>query len=134
MEESLNKKTYKILLICLKYLPWLILIMYFINILLNLFGVTIMLIPIISQVTLLPGILIILFSILFKFCIWHRLPIYYCWINNLVGYYDYIFGIPLPERLFIWFFLLIGLVLTLLGMYFKNRYNERKRIIKNNSN
>lgn len=127
MEEPLNRTQYRIVLFCLKYIPFLIAILKFLNIILCLFFNEFAIISAFIYISILPGILILLFSKLFRFCIWHRLPIYYCWTNDIISWYDYLFTISVSIQWLFFIYLVIALIFIILGMYFKNKYNAKTR-------
>lgn len=67
-----------------------------------------------------------------KFCVWHRLPIYYCFCVDVLSTIDYKYGIPLSDINLLMIYMIITTIFILFGMYLKERYN-RKRYITNNS-
>ena len=133
MEEKLSKVQYRFTLLCLKYLPLLIAICQFVLIVLNFISPKFIIFGTFCYIPFLSGLLILLFSKLFHFCIWHRLPIYYCWTNQIITWCDNIIGIPISSHWIFCVYLSIVIIFVLLGMYFKNKYNESNRIIKRGS-
>lgn len=127
MAEVLNKVHYKIALILLKYFPAVLAIIYFIIVTLGCFGIpTVVLQKLFFISPIVAGILAYL-SYVFKNCIWHRLPIYYCLIVHGISAIDYYVSIPITNSLMLFIYLILTVLFILLGMYFKNRYNVRKR-------
>ena len=61
-----------------------------------------------------------------KFCIWHRLPIYYCFLMDVLSTIDYKYGIVLSNINLIVIYMIITVIFILLGMYLKEKYNRLK--------
>ena len=72
------------------------------------------------------GVLILLMSKVLKFCIWHRLPIYYCFCVDVLSTTDYMFNISLSNIDMIIVYLLISVIFVIIGMYLKEVYNKTK--------
>ena len=127
MEEKLNKK---LLLVLVKYGTWLIGVSYFIQIILNCFGLYSFVLTYVFSVSIVPIIILIGFSIFLGFCIWHRMPLYYAITLDIINIIDYYIGIPVSNMwMLIICLLLIGLFI-LIGSYIKNKKNVSKRNIK----
>lgn len=90
---------YKLELLTLKVLPLLIALCYFLNTILSYFNIDAIFLSAIGGLSLLPTIFILISSFVFKFCIYHRLPIYYVIVSDIINYYDLYIGIPLSNRL-----------------------------------
>lgn len=73
-------------------------------------------------------------SYMFKFCEYHRIPLYYLFINFVVLLYDYIFLIPISVYgLFILNFIIGGIAIIITTyLYIKYEQNNKKSIRKNN--
>lgn len=126
-EKSINFTLYKTSLILIKYGPLLIAVINFIAVILGCFGIVTSLFTVGFQLSIIATLLWILLSFTFKCCIWHRLPLYYCWTNNIISWIDFRWTIPVSNMQMILIHCLIVLIFIILGMYFKNRYNVRKR-------
>ena len=98
-----DKDLYKLELLVLKSLPITIAICYLINTILSYFKIDLVILSIIGGLSILPIIFILISSFVFKFCIYHRLPIYYIIVSDIINYYDLYIGIPLSNR---WLFIL----------------------------
>ena len=125
--EELSKIQYRATLICAKYIPWLIAVIYFIALILSCLGITFWWATNVFSLSLLPAICLIMFSILFKFCIWHRLPIYYVLFQNLINSIDFYIGIPVSNLYMILIYCIITGIFVLLGAYLKNKHNDKVR-------
>lgn len=129
-EKSISFTLYKVFLIGLKYLPFLFGLMSLVFTVLGCFGITVGFFSSIVHLGVIPAMFWILASFAFKCCIWHRLPIYYCWINNIISWIDFRYAIPVNNLIMLLIYSGVALVFILMGMYFKNRYNVKQRINK----
>ena len=126
-DKSISLTLYKIFLIFIKYGPFIIGIASFISVILGCVGITFGIFSSIFQLSVLSTITWIIASFTFKCCTWHRLPLYYCWVNNVISWIDFNWTIPINNLQMILIYSIIALLFVLLGMYFKNQYNVRKR-------
>lgn len=96
VEERLRSKfLYKIEIIGIKYIPFLIAVMYFIDTILDAFKVDIGILSHLFGMSFLPWCFLLLSSYVFKFCLFHRIPLYYIALNHVISLIDYYIGIPL---------------------------------------
>ena len=96
VEERLRSKfLYKIEIIGIKYIPFIIAIMYFIDTILDAFKVDIDILSHLFGMSFLPWCFLLLSSYVFKFCLFHRIPLYYIALNHVISLVDYYIGIPL---------------------------------------
>ena len=118
---------YKILLLIIKYAPWIQASVYFLGTILMYFGIYNALLSWIGFIGLFPLLILYLCSIVFEFCTWHRLPLYYILLCNILNLLNW-FGLSILTGL--WFhFIIIGF-LILFGAYLKNKHNEQIRSTK----
>lgn len=116
MEEKsrqLNKNLYFIEIKLLKILPFLIALIYFINILLNLIGISLNALSYIAGISFIPLLFIYVSSYVFQFCEYHRLPLHYILITNLLSIIGYEFEIAIN----IWSYIVIHSVLFGLTLF-----------------
>ena len=126
--EVISKFWHKILLILVKYIPFIIAIGYLICTIFGCFGIKLFILPSLIYISPITGILILVMSKVLKFCIWHRLPIYYCFCIDILSTFDYKYNIPLSNINLIIIYLVISILFILIGMCLKEKYN---RINKN---
>lgn len=100
-ENSLKRSNYKVFLFINKYLPYVISLLYMVNTLLSLFGIDLILFSMLGGLSILPIIYFISVSFTFKYCLYHRLPIYYIILNDSINWLDYHIGIPIADMYFI---------------------------------
>ena len=118
-EVHLDKLLYKLELYLLKIIPYLIACCYLSNTILSYGGFDIPLLSLIGGLSILPFVFLLLSSFAFKYCIYHRMPLYYVLISDIIAYYDIYIGIPMNDRtLFTTNLILAGLFLFL-TIYFK---------------
>lgn len=98
-----DKDLYKLELLVLKSLPIMIMLCYLTNTILSYFKIDLVIFSIIGGLSILPIVFILISSFVFKFCIYHRLPIYYIIVSDIMNYYDLYIGISLSNR---WLFIL----------------------------
>lgn len=130
-----SKLGYKLLILAIKYIPLIITLFYILNVLLYWFNIDTPVISNIAGVSLLTWIVLLLSAIVFKFCIYHRLFLYYILISDLITIYDFYIGIPLNTRTILEIqSILIGiLIFSILFIYLKTHDKSNKKlVIKNN--
>lgn len=117
-KESSN--LYKVLLLILKYIPMVIAFCYMLN---TIFYIE----PLsnIAGVSLLTWIFLYIASIVFKFCVYHRMFLWYILIDDLLNIVDYYWQIPLStDNILRIHNVLIGVTLFIvLVLYVRNHKN-----------
>lgn len=99
---------------------------YILNSILSYFNIDILLLSVISGLSILTLLFLFISSFVFRFCVYHRLPLYYILISDIINYYDNIIGIPISNRnLFILNIIIAG-VFILLIVYFKFKQHESR--------
>lgn len=113
VEERLRSKfLYKIEIIGIKYIPFIIAIMYFIDTILDAFEVDIGILSHLFGMSFLPWCFLLLSSYVFKFCLFHRIPLYYIALNHVISLIDYYIGIPLELKPWVVLHILIVFVFS----------------------
>ena len=113
VEEGLRSKAlYKAGLSVIKVIPVLTALCYLTNTVLSYCGLDMPLLSIIAGMSLLPLLFLYLSSYMFRFCSYHRMPLHYILVSDILNIYDEYLGIPLPYRalfcvhcIIAWFFL-----------------------------
>lgn len=114
-EEKLNKIFYRIELYLIKTIPIVIALIALLNTILSYFYIEVPLLSYIGGVSLFELMFLYLSSYVFKFCVYHRLPIHYITINWLLNIYDYYIGIPLNNKnLFLTYMIISGITILLI--------------------
>lgn len=120
-EASLSKGLYKAELYLIKTIPMLFAGVSLLNDVLSYFCIDLPILSYIASVSILTLAFMYLSSIVFKFCIYHRMFIHYTAVNWLLNIIDYYIGIPLNDRaLFIVYMSLAGITLFII-LYLKFR-------------
>lgn len=99
VEERLRSKfLYKIELVGIKLIPMIIALAYFIDTILDAYEIDVEFISHLFGLALLPWCFLLLSSFVFRFCLFHRLPLYYIALNHLISLIDYYIGIPVELK------------------------------------
>ena len=128
---EISKTFTKITKTIVKYVPFLIALMYFLHSILFCFGISIPWLMLIYRFSIFSFICLLAMSVLLKFCIWHRLPLYYGIIIDTINTFDYYFTFSVNNITMLAIYLSITGVFILIGMYLKQKYNAKTRISKN---
>ena len=94
-EESLRRSSHKLLLVVLKFIPMVTALCYALNVLFAYMGIELPALSHISGMSLLTWLFIWIATYVFRFCIYHRMFLYYILVNDLLNILDYYIGIPL---------------------------------------
>lgn len=114
----IEKQLYKLELLLIKILPLGIALCYLLNSILSYFNIDAPILSYIGGMSILPVIFILVSSFVFKFCIYHRLPIYYIIISDIINYYDLYISIPVDDRnLFIINMIIAGVFIFLILLF-----------------
>lgn len=124
---EISKTLTKIVRIIVKYVPFVIGFMYFIQSVLFCFGIVIPWLTITYRFSILSLICMLAMSVLLKFCIWHRLPLYYGASIDIINTVDYYITIPISNKLMLVSYLIITGIFILIGTYLKERHNVKNR-------
>lgn len=91
-----SKTKYKLVLVCLKYLPLVLALIYATNSVLSFFNIYIGLSHI-GGLSLLPWLFIYLISSLFNYCKYYKMFLWYIFITDAINCLDYYIGIPVDN-------------------------------------
>jgi hypothetical protein len=122
VEENLNKTLYKSVLILLRFIPFIIALIYVVYTAFAFFGIDLIILGYLAHMSILPWIFIFLASFVFRFCIVHRLPLYYIVVADSITTLDAYVGIPLE-----WFHLLMLHAIIVGAFIFLILYFHQKR-------
>lgn len=107
-----SKFLYKIEILGIKYIPFIIAIMYFIDTILDAYEIEIDILSHLFGTSFLPWCFLLLSSYVFKFCLFHRIPLYYIALNHGISLIDYYIGIPLELKPWVILHILIVFVFS----------------------
>ena len=119
MEERLNKTFYKIELYLIKTMPIVMCCISLFGTTLSYYDIDIPFLSYIGGISLLEILFMYSSSIVFRFCIYHRLPIHYLSIVWIVNIIDEYYKIPINDKNFMLLHLIIAGITILLMLYFK---------------
>ena len=126
VEGGVGKTLYKIELLLIKVIPYIIACFYFANNFLSYYNIDLPILSLIAGTSILTLLFLYISSFVFKFCIYHRLPLYYILISDILAYYDNLIGIPVTNKeLFVLNLSLIGIFILLI-VYFKFKQHESR--------
>lgn len=124
--ESLrNKSLYKTLLILLKYIPIIIALFYIVNTLGALFGIDLPVLSNIAGMSLLTWVFMYLAALVFKFCIYHRMFLYYILVTDIINIINYYIGIPVDSYGIVMIHSVVIGILLFIILYFYVRRNKK---------
>ena len=120
--EKLRRSEYKLLIIVLKFIPMLTALCYMSSTIFNYFGYNIEPLSNIGGMSLLTWLFIYLASIVFNFCSYHRVFLWYIFIDDIFNIIDYYITIPIStDNILMLHNIFIGITLfTVLILYVKD--------------
>ena len=122
----MNKRMYKLELICVKYVPILIALITLIDVILYYFDIDFELINYIADTSFLTMIPMYISSYVYKFCEYHRMFLHYIVVNKVVMMIDLYIGIPLGDFMLLVLYLIIAGIFAFLALYLHQKYGGRK--------
>lgn len=119
----------KLSIIFIRLAPVLLAIKILVLLLAEYFVVSSLLIGLVSSITdLLIAIGLLILSLTFKFCIYHRLIIYYVFVSYISYIVSILFGFSLTNIIFVSLFLCLTIIIIIfLVVYTYLRYGDRKQ-------
>lgn len=126
VEERLRSKyLYKILLLILKVIPMVTAIGYALNTLFAYIGIDTPVFSNICGMSLFPWLYILVSAFVFKFCIYHRMFLYYILIIDAINMVDYYIGIPISTRNLFALHSIITILFLFLILYLYAKHNKK---------
>ena len=129
--EKSRRSEYKLLIIVLKFIPMLTALCYMSSTIFDYFGYNIEPLSNIGGMSLFTWLFIYLASIVFNFCSYHRVFLWYIFIDDIFNIIDYYITIPIStDNILMLHNIFIGITLfTVLILYVK----DNKVIIRKNN-
>ena len=120
--EKSKRSEYKLLIIVLKFIPMLTALCYMSSTIFNYFGYNIEPLSNFGGMSLLTWLFIYLASIVFNFCSYHRVFLWYIFIDDIFNIIDYYITIPIStDNILMLHNIFIGITLfTVLILYVKD--------------
>ena len=122
----MNKRMYKLELICVKYIPILIALITLIDNILYYCDINIELINYVAGTSFLTMIPMCISSYVYKFCEYHRMFLHYIVVNKVVVMIDLYIGIPLGDFMLLVLYLIMAGIFAFLALYYHQKYGGRK--------
>ena len=122
----MNKRMYKLELLCVKYVPIIIAVIVLLNAILARFDVYVDELNYIAGTSFLTLIPMYISSIVYKFCKYHRMFIHYILTHKIVATIDMYIGIPLEDGMLLLLYLIIAGIFAFLALYLHQKYGGRK--------
>lgn len=116
-EARLQRRSHKLLLVVLKFIPMVTAFCYLMNTVLAYFDIDAEFLSHISGMSLLPWLFILLAAHVFRFCIYHRMFLYYILVSDMVNIIDYYIGIPIDTYHYIMLHFAIAGIFLFLILY-----------------
>lgn len=123
VEEKLKSSLYKIELVIIKALPFLLAVLYLITTILDYFGINSTIVNYIAMFCL--YLFLYITSYVFKFCVYHRMPLHYIVLINVLSIYDVYIGIPLDNFRLFPMYAIITCIFIFLTVYFYVKSNKK---------
>jgi hypothetical protein len=79
----------------------------------------------ITHLSLIPALAMIAQSFVFKFCVYHRIPIYYIMLNDAINSYDYFYQIPVSDKNMFMINIIIACLSMFLVLYFYVKHHKK---------
>ena len=98
VENSVSKDLYKVFLLILRGIPYIIAICYVVFTTAFYFGLELNVIGYIGSCSIMTWIFLYVSSFVFKFCKYHRTPLYYVLLNDIINVIDTYIGIPISTN------------------------------------
>ena len=127
--KYIRNKHYKLFIVLLKYIPIFIALIYTLNTYAAFIGIDIPAANNIAGISLLTWIFMYMATIVFKFCSYHRMFLYYILIVDIINIIDYYIGIPITDfQLLMLHSIITGISLfIILFLYLKINKNKYKQ-------
>lgn len=124
-EELLRSKLlYKVLLIILKVIPTIIALSYLLNTIISYFGYSANILSHLFGVSLITWLFLFISSIVYRYCIYHRMFLYYILITDSLNITDYYIGIPVNDFNLLSIHIIISGIFLFLILYFYVKVNK----------
>lgn len=118
-ENCVNKNLYRVFLLVLKVIPYIVSIGSLVYMILYYYGIELKFMDYTFSCSVLPWLFIYISSFLFRFCLYHRIPLYYIAVSDIVNFIDSLYGIPIDTYYYMMLHYIIAGIFILLFIYFK---------------
>ena len=115
----MNKISYRLFLFTLKAIPYVIALFYILFTIGCYFGIELNVIGYIASCSILTWLFLYVSSFIFKFCIYHRLPLYYILFNDIINTIDVYIHLPISTYSFFLLYVWVTGIFILLYIYLR---------------
>lgn len=120
-----EKLKYKLFLTIVKHLPFVIALFYFLFTVASCMHIRLVILPTLFYMSPISILFMLSASFVFQFCIWQRLPLYYCLLLQVIHTIDYYIPITFSDGVLFSISSIITVCFILIGMYLKNKANRK---------
>lgn len=123
MEGNLkSKELHKLLLLTIKYIPMVIAACYVLNTVLCVAHIDVPILSNIAGMSILTWIFLYLSAVVFRFCNYHKMFLWYILVSDIINIFDYYFYLPINDSgMYLINFSVIGVFLyIILYLYVKS--------------
>lgn len=124
-EESLVKSLHKIFLLILKVIPLVNALGHLLNTLFAYYDIETPWISFTTGMSLTTWLFIYLATFVFKFCIYHRMFLYYIAVVDIIDTVDYYIGIPLSDYNFLVLHIIITGITLFIILYLYVKHHKK---------
>ena len=121
VENSRNRVLHKFFLVFLKIIPMAMAGLYLLNTVLSYFDIDYSVVSYLTGLGLIPWLFILVASYTLKFCVYHRLFLWYIVANDLVCWIDYNFEFPVSDRGYLLLHFIVAGLFIFLILYFHQK-------------
>ena len=112
--NSVSKDLYKVFLLILRGIPYIIALCYVVVTAAFYFGLELNVIGYIGSCSILTWVFLYVSSFVFKLCKYHRIPLYYVLLNDIINVIDTYIGLPISTNsLFVLYIVLLGIIIII---------------------
>ena len=122
---SVNKNLYKILLLLLKVIPMLTALGYLLNTLLLYIGIDAIILSYLVGMSFSTWLFVLIAAFVCKFCIYHRMFLYYILSADCINVIDSYVGIPVSDLNLLAIHFIVAGVFLFLILYFYVKCNKK---------
>ena len=125
VENSRNRVLHKFFLVFLKIIPMAMAGLYLLNTVLSYFDIDYSIVSYLTGLGLIPWLFILVASYALKFCVYHRLFLWYIVANDIVCWVDYNFELPVSDREYLLLHFIVAGVFLFLILYFHQKCRRK---------
>lgn len=130
VESLRNKALYKAEILIIKFIPFILAVAYFVNTVLSIYSIDIPILSYLTGLSLVPWLFILLSSFVFRFCTWHRIPLYYILGNDVLNIIDSVWEIPIEDRTYLGIHIVLFFICFIAIFMLRKKCNRNEELNK----